>query len=360
MSSNAKPVVLSVSEWSTTKTKYMPPKVSDRGSKSINIISTQTNRALTITTPMLMTWGVTDFIGENGESQGKYGISFNFPNEEYSKPSTDAFLEKMKEFENQILDDAVKNSELWWGKKMSRELCQYTFFPMLKYSKNKETQQIDYNRPPSINAKVPFYANTGKWGVEIYNTKDQLIFPCEDENLTPIDFLPKFSQMACVLQCGGVWTGGKGWGVTWKLIQCVVKPREVVSIYGKCHIQLSDEDRDTIDTQPPPKDADAEVEDTVVTKVSKPKPVPVVQDTSAADSDEEPEAESVVDEPELESVEEPEPEPEPVVQTPAPVKKVVKKAVSTPAPVEEEVVDTDVAVAVEPAKKKVIKKKVVA
>ena len=30
------------------------------------------------------------------------------------------FLEKMKEFEERIIDDAVKNSELWWGEEMDR------------------------------------------------------------------------------------------------------------------------------------------------------------------------------------------------------------------------------------------------
>jgi len=30
------------------------------------------------------------------------------------------------------------------------------------------------------------------------------------------------SNIACVLQCGGIWIGGKGWGLTWKMIQGVV------------------------------------------------------------------------------------------------------------------------------------------
>ena len=45
-----------------------------------------------------------------------------------------------------------------------------------------------------------------------------------------MDFVPKMSNVACVLQCGGLWFGGKGWGLTWKVNQIVVKPREVVSV----------------------------------------------------------------------------------------------------------------------------------
>jgi hypothetical protein len=280
---------------------------------------------------MMMTWGVQDFIGDNGESDGKWSMSLNFPNDEYKKPATDLFLQKMKDFENQILDEAVKNSELWWGEEMSREVCKHTFFPFLKYSKNKDTKKIDPSKPPSIKAKVPFY--DGKWGLEIYDTKEQLIFPSDDKDklhLTPVDFIPKLSQVAGVLQCGGIWIGGKGWGLTWKIIQSVVKPREVVSVYGKCHIQLSSDDREAIESQKIP---DEDVDEEEVEQLSE-KPVTVF-DTSAVDSDEEEEPESVA--------------------TPAPVvKKIVKKA---PAPVETPVQES-VAVAVEEApKKKIVKKK---
>ena len=330
MSQSSKPIVLSSAEWIPSKVKYMPPKVNDRGGKSINMISTQSSRSLHISTPMMMTWGISDFVNDNGESDGKFSISLNFPNDEYRKPATDTFLTQLKDFENQILDDAVRNSELWWGEEMSREVCKHTFFPFLKYTKNKDTKKIDPTKPPSIRAKVPFY--DGRWGAEIYDTKMVKIFPSEDANLTPMDFVQKLSQVACVLQCGGIWIGGKGWGLTWKLIQCVVKPREVVSVYGRCHIQLSDEDRGAIETQQVPDEEDVDIEELPVK--SAPVSVPVPVETTVPDSDDEAEAEE-----------------EPVVV--APVKKVVKKAV--PAPVPE---PTPVAVE-EPAKKKIVKKKVV-
>lgn len=244
---SSKNIVLSVADWDTSAIKYMAPKVNDKGGKSINVLSKQTNRSLHITTPLMMTWGISDFIDDKGESDGKYQISLNFPNDEYRNATSDQFLEKLKAFETQILNDAVKNSELWWGEAMSLELVKHTFFPFLKYSKNKDTKKFDYTRPPSIRAKVPNY--NGKWGVEIYNTNSELIFPCDDEHMTPMDFVPKLSQVACGLQCTGIWIGGKGWGLTWKMFQCIVKPREVVSAYGKCHVTLSAEEKQTMEKQ---------------------------------------------------------------------------------------------------------------
>ena len=333
MSKPATPIVLNVAEWNPASVRYMQPKVNDRGAKSINIISTQSNRSLHISTPLMMTWGISDFVDEKGESDGKFSMSLNFPNDDYATPATSEFLAKLRKFENQILDDAVKNSEAWFGEEMSREVAKHTFFPFLKYSKDKTTKKIDLTKPPAIRAKVPNYNN--RWAVEIYDTSSKLIFPCENENMTPMDFIPKKSNVACVLQCGGLWFGGKGWGLTWKLNQCVVKPQEVLSVYGRCHIQLSTDELATIDKQivQPEEDAEESVEPT--TAVS----------TEVADSDQE-------DEPEQEV----QSKPEVVAEAPAVIKKVVKKVVA-PVPVAAEA-ETAAESAAEPAKKKIVKKKI--
>ena len=327
----SRPIVLSTSEWDTSAIKFMPPKINDRGGMSINVISTQTNRSLHISTPMMMTWGIADYDDGTG-GDGKFNMTLNFPTEDYRKPSTDAFLEKVKSFENEILDQAVKNSELWWGEEMSREVCKHSFFPFLKYQFLKGTKKIDTSKSPSIRAKVPCY--DGKWAIELYDTSDKLIFPCENDRVTPPDFVPKLSQVACVLQCGGIWKGGKGWGVTWKVIQSVVKPREVVSVYGKCRVLLSEEDRGAIASQTIQDSDDVESE-TVFEKATT-----QAHDVEAEDSDEEQEEEEL---PEIVAAE----VPEPVAPAP-PKKKVVKKKV---APVED---TEDVAPA---PKKKVVKKK---
>ena len=333
-SNTAPKPVISFNDWNTNAIKYMPPKINDKGGKSITLISKQTNRSLHISTPLMMTWGISDFVDDKGESDGKFSISLNFPNEEYKTAATTDFLQKLKDFENQILDDAVRNSELWWGEEMSRELVKHTFFPFLKYSKNKDTKKVDYTRPPSIRAKVPFY--DGKWAVEIYNPSGEQIFPCENNMMSPMDFVQNLSNVACVIQCSGIWIGGKGWGLTWKMIQCVVKPREIVSVYGKCHIQLSSEDVDQMGKSMVTSTV-ADEEDGTVDAVSA-APTTVVEDSDGEDD--------VVDEP---------------LPTPPPVKKVIKVAPTvvdtTPPPAAAAVVQESPAV-VEPAKKKVVKKKV--
>jgi hypothetical protein len=328
----SKPIVLSTSEWDTSAIKFMPPKINDRGGMSINIISTQTNRSLHISTPMMMTWGIADYDDGTG-GDGKFNMTLNFPTEDYRKPSTDAFLQKVKDFENEILDQAVKNSELWWGEEMSREVCKHSFFPFLKYQYLKGTKKVDPTKSPSIRAKVPCY--DGKWAIELYDTSDKMIFPCDNDRVTPPDFVPKLSQVACVLQCGGIWKGGKGWGVTWKVIQSVVKPREVVSVYGQCRVLLSEEDRGAIASQNVQDSDDVESETVFVKATAQ------SHDVETADSDDEEDMPEIVASATVEVEEEP---------APAPKKRVVKKKVVEPVAEEE---------APAPKKKVVKKKKVV-
>uniref|UniRef100_A0A6C0IRA2 Uncharacterized protein n=1 Tax=viral metagenome TaxID=1070528 RepID=A0A6C0IRA2_9ZZZZ len=326
---SANPRVITTGEWDTAAVRYMKPRVSDRGLTTVSVISGQTGRSLYLSTPLIMTWGVSDYVDEKtGESDGKFKMSLAFPGADYSNKNTDTFLQKLKEFETRIIDDAVVHSEAWFGTERSREFVKETMFPFLKYPKDKITKKIDETRPPSMSVKVPCYQ--GQWqNLEIYNTKQELLFPSDNENETPIDLIPKKSQVACVIQCGGIWTTGKAWGVSWKLGQCVVKPVENATIFGKCNVQLSVDDINTIDTQKI-DETEAVNEDEVEVFDTAEK---VAQETAASDSDEE---------------DEPAPAPAP---EPAPKKKVVKKSV--PVATEED--------APAPApKKKVVKKKVAA
>jgi hypothetical protein len=340
----SKPIVLSVNEWNPENIKFMQPRVSSIGAKSISIISSQTNRSLHLSTPLMMTWGISDFVDEKGEGGGKFTMSLNFPGDDYRSTATDDFLEKIKRFENTVLDKAVEYSETWWGEQMSREVIKHMLFPLLKYSKNKDTKKIDMTKPPAIRVKVPCY--DGTWQVEVYDTKMNMLFPSEDESLTPLDFVPKLSNVACVIQCTGIWIGGKGWGLSWKLVQTIVKPRETQSVFGKCHVMLSSEDSKILSTV---EDVVEESDDVTPVKAKAVVAKPTVVDTAVEDSDEETEndppappvlsrqasylpptsagADVAVSEPEPESVEEEAIAVEPAVAAPAKtvVKKVVKK-----------------------------------
>jgi hypothetical protein len=337
--------------WNTSALKYGTPKINKVGGKSINILNPATNRFLQVVFPTVTTWGISDFLNkETNESDGKFKISLIFPAGDYATPETNVALQKLKDFEAKLIEDAAKNSELWWGEPMSKEILKHMYFTNIKYQKDPKTKKIDYTKDASISAKVVNYGE--KWNVDIYDTQYNRLFPCDNPDVTPMDLVVKFSKVNCILECGGIWIGGKGWGVTWKLVECVVKPRDEYKSTGKCRIKLSDSDIAKFDeAKSVTDDAFTEPSDEVVLPVKKviSKVVkPPVEDTQVEDSDnEEPEPE-----PQTETVEDPRTvvvEEEEVDPVPVPVKKVVKKA----APIKD-----DDEVAAEPVQlaKKVVKK----
>ena len=298
-------VTIDYKDWQPEQLRYMQPRINDRGGKAISIISTQLNRSLHVTTPRLATWGISDFVNEQGESDGKFSMSLRFPNPDYASEDTDLFLGKLKKFEERVIDDAVTNSELWWGEEMPREVIKHNFFPFLTYQKDKVTKKQDLSKPPKMKIKVPNYG--GKWPVEVYDPMSNLLFSQDKEDTTPMDFVPKNSEVASLIQCSGIWIGGKGWGITWKLTQCIVKPPVNVSVFGKCHITLSEVEKERImESAPDVAEDETDAPPTATQPLTRQEAV-TVEDSE----DEEPE---------------PEPEPEP---KPAPKKKkVVRKKAS--------------------------------
>jgi hypothetical protein len=291
--------------------KYTAPKANASGGKSINILNKATNTGLRLSTPLMLTWGASDF-----EGNGKFEFALQFPNDDNKNEDTEAFLKNMTNFENKIKSDALTYSKEWFGKQhKSSEVVDALWTPMLKYPKNKISGESDMTKNPSLRVKVPLWE--GVWRCEIYDEDGNKMFPNPAvPSSTPLDFLQKGTNIACLLQCGGLWFANGKFGITWKLVQAVgQKPRATLS--GQCFIKLNKGDKDRLkNSQPPPEPQDPE--DVVATIVN--------------DSDDE----------EMPVVKEPEPV---VVPPPAPV--------PTPAPVVESVPPEPPIV----VKKKVVKKK---
>ena len=234
--------------------KYSKPKVDARGSKSIGILNAGSNSATYISTPLMLTWGISDYEGNE-----RYDMSLQFPNGEYATKDTTNFMNNMIAFESKIKADAITNAKEWFGKaKMSEDAIEALWTPMVKYPKDKNTLEPDTSRAPTLKVKVPYW--DGEWKTELYNVDQEAIFP--DPNggsATPKDLIAKGTHVALVLQCGGLWFANGKFGVTWKLFQGVVKPR--ATMRGTCHIQLSSDDKEKIVKQSiPDEDEDEDYE----------------------------------------------------------------------------------------------------
>jgi hypothetical protein len=302
-------LITNFDDFSPASVSYGAPRTNARGGKSIKILDARKN-TLVLSTPLILTWGANKMVDED-TGRVSYNLSIQFPNEQYGTDSTRAFFEKMKTFESNVLDACVKNSKEWFGKtKMSREVAEALFTPILKYPKDKVTGEPDYDRAPTMRIKIPYW--DGKFNVELYDTDKSAIFT-PDTDLDGRSFesiIPKASHIAAAIQCNGLWFAAGKFGVTWQLAQAIV--RRPVRIQGSCFLTMSNDDHKVLDDvarREAETSADADVEEEL----------DALATTQVDDSDEEDE-----------KVEEQEPSPEP---SPKPVvkkkRRVVKKKTET-------------------------------
>ena len=224
--------------------RYSAVKANASGGKSINILNSSTKTGVRISTPLMLTWGATDFQDPStGKGNGKFDMSLQFPSGDYKTADATAFLENMIAFENKIKEDALVNSKEWFGKvHKSQEVVDALYSPMLKYPKDKSTGEADLTKAPTIRVKMPTWE--GVWKCEVYDEDGEKLFPSQTNSLvTPVDLIQKGTNVVTLIQCGGLWFANGKFGITWKLLQAIVqKPK--ATLQGTCFLKLKPEDKE--------------------------------------------------------------------------------------------------------------------
>ena len=228
-------------EFDNSKWKYTKVNVNKVGGKSVGISNSNTNKVLMVTSPLMMTWGVNANDYDNTGTP-KYDMSLQFPRENDPNHSdhTTSFLNGLEAMETKIKEDAVTNAKDWFNKsKMSAEVVEALWSPMLKYSKNPDTGEPDKTKAPRLVVKLPYYSDKDKYDFEFYNTQKEKIFPLEHEETNITELVQSKMNVSLVIKCGGLWFANGKFGVTWRLEQGVVQPK--ASIRGTCQINLTDD-----------------------------------------------------------------------------------------------------------------------
>ena len=231
------PMIQGVSFRPETDVKYSKSKVNSSGGKSVGVVNAHTGQSLFLGTPLLMTWGIQEFIDEKTKKVS-YDMALQFPSDEYQSADSKAFLEAMVAFEKKLKADALVNSKDWFAKpKMTPDAVDALFTPVLKYPVDKATCEKDMSKAPTMKIKVPFWNN--KWeGIEVYDADKVCLYPsASNPSVSPKDLITKQSHVVTMIQCGGVWFANGKFGVTWRLVQGIVQPR--LSMRGRCHLSLT-------------------------------------------------------------------------------------------------------------------------
>jgi hypothetical protein len=295
----------------TNAFSYSAPKAHESGGKVVNVYNKYFKESLTLSTPLILTWGAQEGMDQAKKPTGKYTMSLQFPSSDFPDAECELFLKGMRSLEAKIKADALANSKEWFGKVITNpEIIDEKFNVMLRHPKFKGTDEPDNSKAPTLTVKVPCWK--GIWKSEIYDEDGEPLYVGGKTSgqMTPLDFLKPKTHVSCLLQCGGIWFVNGKFSITWNLKQAMVK-KPKASMEGQCFIKLKASDKEKMKTLAPVEHDDNDVDDGAVA-------------TIVDDSDDEEPVKVVV--------------------------KVVEKIVEIPAKVEE-------VLTVEPAKKKIIRKK---
>ncbi len=230
-----------------TDITFAEPKVNPKTSgKSVGIVSSKNKTSLKLRFPLALTWGA-QLYTDPSSNRESYSMSIQFPGDGYKTPHTDKWLESMIAMEEVVLTHVMANWKKLFNKPTpSREVADALYTRALKYSKDQATGEVNMTKSPTMKVKLGYWE--GKFDCEIYSPDGKMIYSQETHpSSSPVELIPKASQTAVIVQCGGIWFAGGKFGVTWKLLQAVVKPKPTMK--GKCLISLTQEDKSVINTQ---------------------------------------------------------------------------------------------------------------
>jgi hypothetical protein len=217
----------------STHIKWLKPKLTKKGSKSIGILN-NLNKPLLLQVPKgTMTYGASIFTGQNdggnsssnADGPGGYTLSFQFPSktDPTASPELQVLREKLEEMDKIVLQEIFNNSMEWLGKTYKDiDYLTELYQPILRYPKIKGTQVPDLSRDPTLKVKLPIVEGVPQYSLFDAKTKKMV----DLSSLSPEESIPKGARMMAVIQCNSIWVLNGKFGVTWKLFQGCVSPYE--------------------------------------------------------------------------------------------------------------------------------------
>ena len=153
----------------------------------------------------------------------KYSLDMSFRGME-DDPKVKQLHDKMLELDAALIDEGVKNSKDWFGKKVSKEVVENFYRPLVKPAKDPSKYA------PTMKFKIMTNRN-GSVAVDAYNHQKESV------DLTEV--LMPGSRIQAIIECSSVWFVNKSmFGVSWRLVQ--VKVQKSDKIAGFSFVEDSD------------------------------------------------------------------------------------------------------------------------
>lgn len=220
----------------------------DTGSR-MKYISYNKNSIILQTPECFMPYGINNSTMDD-ENANKYAIDLSFRDSD-TRPGLNRFLKILKAMDELIVQKAFENQKEWFRRTYpSKDVVEALYVPMVKYSKDKDSGEINNAYPPTFKMKIPY--NNDKFGVEFFDYKG---LPLECEKV--ISGNSKGARCITIARCNGIWFAGGKFGCSWKAVQVQIEQK--VNTVGCAIIKCSE---DTMDNSEDEEEEDEEfVED---------------------------------------------------------------------------------------------------
>lgn len=220
-----------------------PRKVGNNGVQVVYVNYGGGMNSLYVQPPRVdLKWDPT-YYADNDEN-GKFTVEFALPGVGTDDQIT-PFHDKMKAFDELMIDKAYENRAAWFknGKKLTRDMIENVYTPMIKVSVDSETGEPDGKWPPAFKFKIK--KQNSKFTCNVFDSsKNQLnVDNTEAEDFVDLKtVLVKGSTVNLILKCVSVWLINGKFGVTWQAEQIMVTQKPSVSLNGCAFLNEDDDE----------------------------------------------------------------------------------------------------------------------
>ena len=172
------------------------------------------NPRLVLQTPIVSApFGLSTYTDEKTGAV-KYSLDMSFRGMEMDAKIKDLH-DKMNQIDEMLIAEGVKNSKDWFGKKLSKEVVENFYRPLVKPSKDPEKYA------PTMKFKI-MSQRDGSIALDAYNH--------EKKKVDIMEGLVAGSKVQCLLECNSIWFVGKNmYGISWKLVQVKITKSDKIS-----------------------------------------------------------------------------------------------------------------------------------
>ncbi len=157
----------------------------------------------------------------DGKGPLKYSLDLSFKGMDRNA-GLQTFYNVLEAIDKKMIEDGLANAASWFkGKKVSKDVLEALYTPLIRHAKDKNGDITD-KYPPTFKVTVP--NKDGKPTCEVYDDKRELV--------DLLAMQTKGSRVTAIVQWMGLWFAGGKYGTTWKVLQMKVVPNATIRGYA--------------------------------------------------------------------------------------------------------------------------------